>query len=47
MANDDEDAHPTCGTRMGAGGERIDQNATSPRESVWVSRTACAGIGRT
>ncbi len=48
VANDDEqEAPPVCGTCMGAGGEWIDQNGNSPKQTVWVTCTACSGTGRT
>ncbi|MEU1393033.1 MULTISPECIES: hypothetical protein [unclassified Nonomuraea] len=47
MANDGEqEERPVCGTCMGAGGEWIDQNGDSKKQSTWVSCKSCSGTGR-
>lgn len=44
--DDDKDEKPVCGTCMGAGGEWIDQNGSSKKQSKWVACKSCNGTGR-
>lgn len=46
VAKDDPKQKPICGTCMGAGGEWIDQNGDSKKQSKWVPCRTCAGTGR-
>ncbi|MEV4366792.1 hypothetical protein AB0J71_06980 [Nonomuraea sp. NPDC049637] len=47
MANDNEqEERPVCGICMGAGGEWINQNGDSRKQSTWVSCESCSGTGR-
>ncbi|MEV3981233.1 MULTISPECIES: hypothetical protein [unclassified Nonomuraea] len=47
MAYDDEqEERPVCGICMGAGGEWIDRNGDSKKQSTWVSCKSCSGTGR-
>ncbi|MGW0586395.1 hypothetical protein [Streptosporangium sp. NPDC002607] len=45
MAEEEEGA-PIWGICLGAGGEWIDRNGSSKKQSVWVACTSCAGTGR-
>lgn len=42
----DDDEPAVCGTCMGAGGEWIDQNGDSKKQSKWVRCSTCNGTGR-
>ncbi|WP_165959399.1 hypothetical protein [Nonomuraea longispora] len=46
MAKKKDDPPPICGTCNGAGGEWVDRNGDSKKQSVWVKCTACNGTGR-
>ena len=46
MAKKDDEAPPVCGICLGAGGEWIDRNGDSNKQSVWVSCKTCDGTGR-
>lgn len=46
MGKKDDKPPPICGTCLGAGGEYIDRNGSSKKQSVWVPCKACSGTGR-